>query len=248
MITPGAGPSEQLPLFPLGTVLTPGMSLSLHIFEPRYRQLVADLLNDRDPRAPEFGVVALRGGSEVGELQDVHQVGTTARVTDVLPLPDGRCNLSAVGERRFVIEQLDTAAQPYLMGTVRWLAEPDGELSTTLVLRTRAALRRHQQALAQLNVGYLEPTGPAASNTGEPDRTPVDSSKLDRAEVDTAAARELSYLAARQPWLPLLDRQELLACPDTAARLHAARTVLRREAELVSQLRAVPITPAALAD
>jgi len=254
MITPGAGPSEQLPLFPLGTVLTPGMPLSLHIFEPRYRQLVADLLNERDPRAPEFGVVALRGGSEVGELQDVHQVGTTARVTDVLPLPDGRCNLSAVGERRFVIEQLDTTAQPYLMGTVRWLAEPDGEFSAALVLRVRAALRRHQQALGQLNVGYLEPTGtgsavagePLAAAGGGPERAPAD--PIGRAELDSVAARELSYLAARQPWLPLSDRQQLLACPDTAARLHTARTVLRREAELVSQLHAVPIAPSALRD
>lgn len=261
VITPGAGPSEQLPLFPLGTVLTPGMSLSLHIFEPRYRQLVADLLNERDPRAPEFGVVALRGGSEVGKLQDVHQVGTTARVTDVLPLPDGRCNLSAVGERRFVIEELDTAAQPYLVGTVRWLAEPDGELSATLVLRTRLALRRHQQALAQLNVGYLEPTGTGPGPAGEPAASPdigaaAEPGGLDQplaappttdpAELDSADAREVSYLAARQPWLPLLDRQRLLACPDTAARLHTARAVLRREAELVSQLRAVPISPGAL--
>ena len=58
--------TEVLPLFPLGTVLVPGMRLSLHVFEPRYRQLVADLLDDQDPGAPEFGVVALRQGWEVG--------------------------------------------------------------------------------------------------------------------------------------------------------------------------------------
>jgi len=224
----GTGKTEQLPLFPLGSVLTPGMSLSLHVFEPRYRQLVADLLNEHDPRAPEFGVVALRGGWEVGELQDLHQVGTAARVTDVLPLPDGRCDLSAVGERRFVIEQVDTTARPYLMATVRWLPELDGEVSGGLVLGTRRAIQRHREALRRLGVDYA---GDEAEDGDGP-------------EAPTGP-RELSYSVASQSWLPLADRQQLLACADTAGRLRTARAILRRETELVLQLRAVPVTAAA---
>ncbi|HTZ45170.1 MAG TPA: LON peptidase substrate-binding domain-containing protein [Jatrophihabitans sp.] len=223
MSSPGASRAEQLPLFPLSSVLTPGMPLALHVFEPRYRQLVADLLNDQDPRAPEFGVVALRAGWEVGELQDLHQVGTTARVTDVLPLPDGRCDLSAVGERRFAIEELDAAARPYLLAKVRWLPELDGDISDGLVASTRRALGRHRDALLELGVDYLESDG----------------------EPVAAGPREFSYSVARQPWLPLADRQQLLACADTAGRLHAARAVLRREAELVAQLHAVPVSAAA---
>jgi uncharacterized protein len=292
--TPGTGRSAQLPLFPLGTVLTPGMPLSLHIFEPRYRQLIADLLNERDPQAPEFGVVALRGGWEVGTLQDLYEVGTTARVTDVLPLPDGRCDLSAIGERRFVVEQLDTAVRPYLMATVRWLGEPDGALPAALVPSTRRAMQRHRQALARLDVHYAEPPGssgqpeaeaaepdqisaagtdpagtdpagtdpagadpagpdsagtdPAGPDSAGADPAGADSAGTDPAGTDPIAARELSYAVARLSWLPLADRQHLLACPDTAARLRSARAVLRREAVLVSQLRAVPVTTAAFRD
>lgn len=245
MSSPGPGRSEQLPLFPLGAVLVPGMRLSLHVFEPRYRQLVADLLNADDPGAPEFGVVALRQGWEVGELGDVFEIGTTARVTDVLPHPDGRCELAAVGERRFVIESLDTTAQPYLMASVRRLPEPDGDLRPGMAAATRRALQLHRRALAELDVEFgdpLDPLDPAdpvdpapAAGDEPPDRAPTD-------------ARALSYAVARLASLPLADRQGLLAVPDTAARLRAARAVLRRENELLMQLRAVPATAANFRD
>ena len=239
MSTPETGRTEQLPLFPLGTVLTPGMRLTLHVFEPRYRQLVADLLNEQDPRAPEFGVVALRAGWEVGDLQDLYEVGTAARVTDVLPLPDGRCNLTAMGERRFTVERLDTSSQPYLIGTVRWLTEQDGPWSANLMFNTRRALRSYQEALAQLDV--------AALDAEQAEDLSVDS--LPRAgTADEQMARAVSYLVARQPWLPLDDRQRLLASPDTASRLREGRVILHRETELVSQLHAVPVTAAAFRD
>ena len=56
--------SEMLPLFPLSTVLFPGMRLPLHIFEDRYRALVSDLLASPEPR--RFGVIAIRSGREIG--------------------------------------------------------------------------------------------------------------------------------------------------------------------------------------
>ena len=86
------------------------MRLSLHVFEPRYRQLVADLLNAEDPgraRVRGGGAAARLGGRRAAATST--QVGTTARVTDVLPHPDGRCDLTAVGEQRFRIEALDPA-------------------------------------------------------------------------------------------------------------------------------------------
>ena len=144
------------------------MPLSLHVFEPRYRQLVADLLDDQDPRAPEFGVVALRQGSEVGDVGDVHEIGTSARVTDVLPLPDGRCDLAAVGERRFRILELHPQERPYLMATVQWLPEPAGQLSDTAVAATRRAVARYDEALQALQVSFeqpdLEPSEDAAGD------------------------------------------------------------------------------------
>jgi Lon protease-like protein len=195
------------------------MRLALHVFEPRYRQLVADLLSAEEPGAPVFGVVALRQGWEVGELKDVYPVGTTARVTDVLPHPSGVCDLTAVGERRFEIVSLDRMSSPYLRATVRYLAEDDGDISQDLVTGVRAALARHLAALAALNTDLGE--GIAATD-----------------------ARSLSYSVAQHPSLPLLDRQRLLECEDTRARLVAARSILRRESQLLSQLRAVPATAA----
>jgi uncharacterized protein len=217
---PTSGKTEVLPLFPLGTVLVPGMQLSLHVFEPRYRQLVADLLSAEGPGAPEFGVVALRQGWEVGELGDVHTIGTSARVTDVLPHADGRCELAAVGEDRFVIESVDTGSKPYLVGAVRRLTESDGGLRPELAGSVRRALETHLRTLAALNADLAE-----AAELG-------------------ADARTLSYAVATLPSLPLADRQALLGAPDTAARLVAARAVLRRETELLRHLRAVPITAA----
>lgn len=219
---PTSGKAEVLPLFPLGTVLVPGMRLSLHVFEPRYRQLVADLLNAEGPGAPEFGVVALRQGWEVGELGDVYDVGTSARVTDVLPHPDGRCDLAAVGERRFVIDSLDTGAKPYLVAEVRWLTEPPGEIGSGLATSVRRALDIHLRTLTALNADLADFTD-----------LPV-----------SADPRALSYAVAMLPSLPMLDRQALLGVADTAARLKAGRAVLRRETELLRQLRAVPITAA----
>lgn len=222
---PTSGKSEVLPLFPLSTVLVPGMRLSLHVFEPRYRQLVADLLSGERPAAPEFGVVALRQGWEVGEVGDVYDVGTVARVTDVLPHADGRCDLSAVGEGRFVVESLDTGAKPYLVGTVSRLAEPEGELRPELAGSVRRALELHLRTLLALRA---DPGDVAQSLGGSVD------------------ARALSYAVAKLPSLPLPDRQSLLSFADTAGRLRAARSILRRETELLRQLRAVPITAASL--
>lgn len=217
------------------------MRLSLHVFEPRYRQLVADLLNAEDREVPEFGVVALRQGWEVGELKDVYEIGTTARVTDVRPHPDGRCDLTAIGGRRFVIETIDTAAQPYLMATVRWLPEPEGDLKPGMAAATRRALQLHQRALSQLEVDFGDDAELAETALWAAEGESIPEPETAPPPID---ARALSYAVARLNSLPLPDRQRLLAVPDTAGRLRAARSVLHRENELLLQLRAVPVTAA----
>jgi Lon protease-like protein len=191
------------------------MVLSVHVFEPRYRRLVADLLSAEDPGAPVFGVVAIRQGWEVGAFGAIYGVGTTVRVTDVLPRPDGQCALAGVGERRFAIESVDSSSRPYLMATVKYLPEPEGDLRAGTAEVVRKALDRYLTTLNAL-------------------RTEVTDQEL---PADSAA---LSYAVAGQLALPLVDRQALLACPDTAQRLGTAVTILRRESELLRQLRAVP--------
>ena len=89
-----------MPMFPLGTVLLPGGILPLHVFEPRYRQLVADLLADDDD-APEFGVTLIERGRETGGGDDRADVGVVARVLQIQALDDGRYALVAIGTRRF---------------------------------------------------------------------------------------------------------------------------------------------------
>jgi Lon protease-like protein len=86
-------------MFPLGSTLLPGGVLPLVVFEPRYRQMVIDLLAD-DVNPPEFGVVLIERGHEVGGGDARSEVGTIARVIDMSALPDGRYALVAVGTER----------------------------------------------------------------------------------------------------------------------------------------------------
>jgi Lon protease-like protein len=106
----------ELPLFPLNTVLFPGMALPLNIFEPRYRQMIGECLE----RDSEFGVVLIREGREVGAPATPFMVGTTARITEHQRLEDGRMAIATVGGRRFRIERLLPPA-PYLRGEVSFL-------------------------------------------------------------------------------------------------------------------------------
>jgi Lon protease-like protein len=233
---PAPGSTDELAMFPLGTVLVPGMQLALHVFEPRYRRMMADLLNMSDRAAPIFGVAALRKGWEVGELGDVYPVGTTARITDVTPLGEGRCDVTAVGERRFRIESLDTTSSLYLRASVRYLGEDDGELNLATIATVRLALTKHAALLAALDSSSLET---AALETALRN---IDSGN----SLAIGGGRALSYAVAEYPALSVADRQQLLECADTSARLVSARRILRRESRLLSELRAIPTTAAML--
>ena len=198
------------------------MRVSLHVFEPRYRRLVLDLLADEPADGPIFGIVALRRGSEVGDLGDVHPVGTTARVTDLDAHPDGRFDLIAVGEDRFAVDTLDTTAQPYLTAEVRYLPEPEEDVAQDAVREAQRLWLAHVTALVQLTGGDAP--------TPEPPADP----------------RQLSYAIAQLPSLNLADRQALLGCHDTTERLACALPILRRETVLLSRLHALPASPSTL--
>ncbi|MHB8619258.1 MAG: LON peptidase substrate-binding domain-containing protein [Chloroflexota bacterium] len=114
--------SEKLPIFPLSEVLFPGMLLPLHIFEPRYRLMVNHCVRGNLP----FGVVLISKGEEVGPGADFCTVGTTARITGVQRVEDGRLYVASVGEQRFRV--LDTYHdQPYLQGQVELIPERPGD-------------------------------------------------------------------------------------------------------------------------
>jgi len=114
---------NEIPLFPLRSVLCPGVALPLHIFEERYRLMVNRCLERGEP----FGVVLLREGSEVGQIRgQVAAIGTTAAIRRAGAYPDGRLDILTVGEQRFRLEAVDTVSEPYLVGQVSLLDEPTG--------------------------------------------------------------------------------------------------------------------------
>jgi Lon protease-like protein len=102
----------RLPIFPLSVVLFPGASLPLHIFEPRYKRMLADCLQgDR-----RFGITPVNGTSE---LPDPGAVGCVAEVRVNQELPDGRSNIIVLGGSRFVVSALLDEPHPYVVGMVQ---------------------------------------------------------------------------------------------------------------------------------
>jgi Lon protease-like protein len=207
--------ADLIPLFPLGTVLLPGAPLPLHIFEERYRRLVADLLElSEDER--HFGVIAIQSGREVGAdgVKALHEVGCLAHVVATHPSADGTYELETIGTRRFRLLEVDEGAL-YLRGAVEWLPEPAGE-ADALVPVVQERYTRYRHELAALRGATIEP----------PD-LPDD-------------PRLLSYVVAATVLADLRDRQGFLEQYDAAARLAVESHWLNREATLLRMIHAVP--------
>ncbi|MFF5178433.1 LON peptidase substrate-binding domain-containing protein [Micromonospora sp. NPDC000316] len=227
--------TARLPVFPLATVLFPGLVLPLHIFEERYRALVRHLVGLPEGAPREFGVVAIQTGWEVattgpggrptpgvGEIT-LHEVGCTAELRQVTELDDGGFDIVTVGRRRFRIAEVDEAAAPYLTAEVEWLREPAGpdEVADLLAARVISVFRQY--------LGLI---------------------RADPEEISEQLPEDptvLSHLVAATAALTVDDRQRLLAIDDTAARLRAELRLLNREAALLRQVRAVPVPLAELA-
>ncbi len=212
---------ETLPLFPLGTVLLPGATLPLHIFEPRYRQLVVDLVTGAVPDR-EFGVVAVREGWTPDDdgLDGLHGIGCTADLRAVQRRPDGRSDIVTRGARRFRLLDVDADSKPYMVGSVEHLPDDEpaddapAEMTRILSSAARAAHRRYC-ATAWKTGDWSEP---------EPDLEPG----------------TLPHVLAADCLLPIGDRQRLLEQTSPVERLRLVRVLLARETGLLAQLRAVP--------
>ncbi|BEL08996.1 LON peptidase substrate-binding domain-containing protein [Actinoplanes sichuanensis] len=222
--------SDRLPVFPLSTVLFPGLVLPLHIFEERYRALVRELVAKSEGTPHEFGVVTLRHGSEVapepGEdgavptppvgAADLYDVGCTAELRHVTELPDGRFDIMTVGRRRFTVLSVEQGAEPYLTAHVEWLPEDDEPSAAAQLLAPRVLTAFRT---------YLELLRP-------------NSEVLEQVPDDPTV---LSHLIAATAQLTVEERQMLLATPDTAGRLRSELRILTREAGLLARVRAVPV-------
>ena len=189
----------EIPLFPLGLVLFPGMPLPLHIFEERYKAMIGDCM--RNDTA--FGVSLIRSGQEVGAPADPHPIGTTTRVLQSQMLEQGRMNILTKGERRFEIIEV-TQREPHVAALVRMLDEPVGEGFTGVSPELTAEFTRLMQSLISLSGGYTSQV--------EIPEDPV----------------QLSYMIAANLDAPLPVRQELLEVPTASDRLNRLVPLLKR--------------------
>ena len=145
----------ELPLFPLHTVLCPGIALPLHIFEERYRALVRDCLEASAP----FGVVLIRDGRDVGGGSiSFSAIGTLAEIREAGRHADGRFDLLVVGTKRFAVADVATDRQPYLVAEATVLNDEIGDEEEARLL-ANAATRRF--------VHYLELLQPREGETAD---------------------------------------------------------------------------------
>src|SRR5262249_33237448 len=206
------GPADNVrivSLFPLSTVLFPGIALPLHIFEERYKTMLRECLAG-DQR---FGVVLIREGWEVGPPATPYEVGTLARIVRTDALAEGRMNVLTVGERRFRIREL-VEGRPYLQARVELLDDETTDVEPGLAARVREDSTDYLQALRRL------------ANRAE-------------ATIELPkSARDLSYVVAATLQIPLAERQALLEA-SLPTRLDEEARILRRELGLLPRLGAV---------
>ena len=209
----------EVPLFALSVVLFPGMALPLHVFEPRYRRMIADCLADRAP----FGVVLAEGedgdeGADEGERVLSARVGTLARIADYEKLPDGRFNLLAKGTSRFEVLAL-RGGKPYLTATVRPFQDEDAGVGGDVIAAARSALDAYLHAVMAL-----------VGSTDQPIAIPDD-------------AVDLSYLVGTCLTCEDCEKQVLLETRSLAERLRVGARMLRKETRLLTQQEGDHATP-----
>jgi uncharacterized protein len=202
-----------MPMFPLGTALLPGSVLPLHVFEPRYRQLVHDILAD-DADHAEFGVVMIARGREVGGGDVRNDVGTVARVLDMRALPDGRYALAAVGGDRLRVNTW-LPDDPYPLADIDpWPDEDLGQLDIAEVSETIANLHERVRAINDEVRALGEMTPP-------PDT-----------EISGDPHLSLYHLGSLAPLGPA-DRQRMLEAATLAERLEVFAAALDDAAAVV---------------
>ena len=215
------GVDDTLPMFPLGSVLFPGVSVPLTVFEDRYRALVHHLLRVEDPTQRLFGTVGIREGYEVGAhgAPSLYRVGVKVLLTEVEAHADGTFSCVAVGLERIALERLETSG-PFPVGHVEERPEPAGEVDEHVVERARAVFTAYRAALADLRAD----------------------------PYSGALPRDPSYLswtlAACAP-LPMPERQALLEADDAGERLVLVTDLLQHELRAMNVIPSLPATDVA---
>lgn len=254
----------EIPLFPLHTVLCPGIVLPLHVFEERYRAMTRRCLDSGEP----FGVVLIRDGREVGTkgVATLAGVGAFVEIREAGRYPDGRYDLLGAATGRFAIDSVDARKEPYLVAEVTPLEDEVGDEPRAERL-SAVAIRRFVRYLDLLRAREGEetevldirveieastpdpdpdmPTGRPEPQLGaDPDADPPTRHDLDIPDDPTV----LSYLLSGIVQIELPRRQALLEAATTVERLEGLIAVLERELTLLRRrLRFFSPDPASVA-
>jgi len=199
----------NLPLFPLNTVLFPGMLLPLRIFEERYKRMIDVCLEEKQP----FGVVLIREGQEVGGCAVPYEVGTTATIQGVSRQDDGKMSIVTVGKDRFRLRKVHRDL-PYLVGEAEpWpLREAVSQQAWEQVEPMRVLLHQYLQLLSQAQGHKIE---------------------IEEIPDDPAT---LALLVAVALQVPLAQKQSLLSQPTVPQMFVAERAILHREERLLKYM------------
>ncbi|MEU5113807.1 LON peptidase substrate-binding domain-containing protein [Streptomyces longwoodensis] len=230
----------RLPLFPLNSVLFPGLVLPLNVFEERYRAMMRELLKTPEEEPRRFAVVAIRDGHEVAPsepgmpdltalpqrgpsagfgtdpLKAFHGVGCVADAATIRERADGSFEVLATGTTRVRLLSLDTSG-PFLTAELEELAEEPGDEAGPLAEGVLRAFRQYQKRLAGARERSL------STGSELPDEPAV-----------------VSYLVAAAMLLDSPTKQRLLQAPDTASRLRDELKLLRAETAILRSLPSLP--------
>jgi Lon protease-like protein len=194
---------DTLPLFPLPVVLFPGVPMPLHIFEPRYREMLSDIR----VKDSLFGLSYFDPSTSNRELPLPGHVGCVAEVTEVQELPDGRSNVLTVGLIRYRMEEYVTGEEPYLVARISFLEDEDedGDSLHEAAARVAETFTRIARAVRILN----------DERTALPD-------------ISDTEPQRLSFLVAAAMEIETDVKQELLELRSTSERLRRLRDMLVR--------------------
>jgi Lon protease-like protein len=213
--------STELPMFPLNTVLFPGVSVPLRVFEDRYRALVHHLLRIDDPAERVFGSVGIREGYEVGDhgAQSLFRVGVRLQLTESEARSDGSFDIVAVGRDRIRLDRL-RPTDTFPVGEVTELVESDDSVDEELATTARATFTAYRHVLSEITADPFP--GPLPQ---DPDY--------------------LAWVLAATIPQPMAERQQLLEAEDTTTRLGLVIELLRAELRAMNVITSLPATEVA---
>src|SRR5678815_4675516 len=192
---------HELPLFPLPVVLFPGVPLPLHIFEPRYRQMLLDIRDENNL----FGVSYFDATTSTNEIPPAGHIGCVAEVNETQVLPDGRSNILTLGVVRYRIESYVERGDPYLVAKLSYFEDDEEDESAVsgLTKEVADAFTRIAQAVRTIN----------DERTNLPD-------------ISNTEPQRLSFLVAAAMEIETDVKQELLEMRSTFERLTRLQAML----------------------